>query len=604
MPIRVIQKVTLPSDHPLIQAADKMQGRIKQAYLDAIESVRGDLTVREISAALERGDAARVMELLNLDERLASALGGSGLQPGIRNVRQALQETFAAGAQAAMQTLPQQIGVDLAFNLMNPEAVKFLDSYTFNLIRETTQQTRDSVQAVIVRAFREGGHPYEQARSIRDMIGLTTTQEVAVANYRSALEDGGASDLRNALGRSLRDGRYDRGLLRAIREEQPVSPERIDAMVDRYRERYLKYRAETIARTESIRASNKGQRELWRQAVEQDLMSDDAQREWQASDDERQCEECGDLDGEERGLDEEFAPSIMEPPDPHTSCLVGETRVLAERVLKVMVRQFDGDVIVIRTARGHRLTCTPNHPILTDCGWVPARFLHKTDDIVCSARQDWAVGSSMNKEHAPPMIQEVASTLLKAANVTASPVPISAEDFHGDGMDGQVAIVYADRLLRNWPGVPDLKQLKKSVLIMAHLAERLVSQSLLQYRCFASSGASYSLVGSLGQPGSIGFAGLSHSKMHRLASAARSDSMSHETTRNAGSSNLEMRSQPFNRPAAGVFLDKIVDRYVRSFSGHVHNLETSTGDYEANGIVTHNCRCTLKLVPSSLRRAA
>lgn len=44
-------------------------------------------------------------------------------------------------------------------------------------------------------------------------------------------------------------------------------------MVGRYRERYIKYRAEVIGRTEALRAVHQGTQEMYRQAVEQGAMS-------------------------------------------------------------------------------------------------------------------------------------------------------------------------------------------------------------------------------------------------------------------------------------------------------------------------------------------
>jgi hypothetical protein len=42
-----------------------------------------------------------------------------------------------------------------------------------------------------------------------------------------------------------------------------------------------------------------------------------------------------------------------------------------------------------------------------------------------------------------------------------------------------------------------------------------------------------------------------------------------------------------------VEFDNVVGIEVRKFSGHVYNLETEKGFYVANGIITHNCRCTM-----------
>jgi len=46
--------------------------------------------------------------------------------------------------------------------------------------------------------------------------------------------------------------------------------------------------------------------------------------------------------------------------------------------------------------------------------------------------------------------------------------------------------------------------------------------------------------------------------------------------------------------ARGVQLGDVVDIEIRSaVRTHVYNLQTATGMYVANGIVTHNCRCFL-----------
>ena len=62
-------------------------------------------------------------------------------------------------------------------------------------------------------------------------------------------------------------------------------------------------RATLIARTESMRAVNEGQRQAWGQAVEDGLLSDDARRTWIATADEGVCPICDGLDGAVTGLD-------------------------------------------------------------------------------------------------------------------------------------------------------------------------------------------------------------------------------------------------------------------------------------------------------------
>lgn len=319
MPI-TIRKATSAPDDPLMQAADKLAPALRQAFIDAVNAVKGTVDEKALADAIASGDVTKVMALLDIQNKLAGALQGKGLDAGVLSVQGALQATFAAGANVALLQLPKTISVDLSFNLMNPKSVEFLNKYTFDLIQQVSQDTKDAVQEVVTRAFQEGGHPFQQAREIKQFIGLTQSQEQAVTNYRNALMNGGTSDLKDALSRALRDGRYDKTLLRAIQNQQGVPQDKIDAMVQRYRERFIQYRARNIARTESIRAANHGQIALWKQAVDQDLLAEDVERVWIISGDADTCDECEELDGETAGLDEEFAPGIYMPPDPHPSC--------------------------------------------------------------------------------------------------------------------------------------------------------------------------------------------------------------------------------------------------------------------------------------------
>ena len=302
MPVTFIRKA---EDDPVLQAAARMEGKLRQAFVDAVAAMRGTVRMDKLTSALARGDINQVMAVLAIDENFTAALQGKGLEANIMSLRDALQQTYAAGAKAAMQKLPSKISIDLSFDLLNPEAVKFLQNYSFNLIRQITDETRESIRNVVVRAFREGGHPFEQAREMRDSIGLTANQEAAVASYRNSLMS--TDRMQETLQRSLRDGRFDRSVMSAVNNQRPLEQAQIDKMVARYRERFIDYRAKMIARTETIRASMAGQRELWRQAKDQNLFDEKhTRRVWIASGDANTCPECAELDGTSVALDEEF----------------------------------------------------------------------------------------------------------------------------------------------------------------------------------------------------------------------------------------------------------------------------------------------------------
>jgi SPP1 gp7 family putative phage head morphogenesis protein len=86
-------------------------------------------------------------------------------------------------------------------------------------------------------------------------------------------------------------------------------------------------RAELIARTESMRAANEGQQQLWDQAVEAGVLTGTEKQEWITTPDDRLCPICEPLDGQQVGLDEMFdadGEEIEGPPaHPNCRCTVG-----------------------------------------------------------------------------------------------------------------------------------------------------------------------------------------------------------------------------------------------------------------------------------------
>ena len=316
MPITFVRKSKVVDD-AILQAAAGMEKKLSAAFLRAVEAFKGTVNMTKLTEALAAHDSNAAMAILGLDKGFSDALMGKGLSAGVQSFRDALQATYAAGAKAAINQLPSRVSIELSFNLMSPEAISHLAAYDFGLIQQISSQTVETIREVITNAFTVGGSPAQQARQIREVIGLTANQEAAVANFREALETG---NLRAAMDRALRDGRYDRTLLRNARNGTALDQAQVDKMVSRYNERFLNYRATTVARTESIRASNKGQQEAWSQAQTQGLLPKTVQRVWIVSGDDDTCSECEDLDGETAGIGEEFAPGIMEPPDPHPSC--------------------------------------------------------------------------------------------------------------------------------------------------------------------------------------------------------------------------------------------------------------------------------------------
>lgn len=81
-----------------------------------------------------------------------------------------------------------------------------------------------------------------------------------------------------------------------------------------------KDRAELIARTETMRAANAGQREAWRQGVEDGYVEPTERRVWIVTDDDALCEDCEPLDGAVAPLDGEYEGDGEDGPPLHPDC--------------------------------------------------------------------------------------------------------------------------------------------------------------------------------------------------------------------------------------------------------------------------------------------
>ncbi|SUT93214.1 translation initiation factor IF-2 [[Actinobacillus] rossii] len=135
-------------------------------------------------------------------------------------------------------------------------------------------------------------------------------------------------------------------------------------------------------------------------------------------------------------------------PPLHPRCLSGDSLVLSRNLISgVSKRWFNGKMLVIESSKGFKLTCTPNHPILTGGGWVASGLLNVGDNIICDLSRDWGSIISGNDENMPSTIEQVASSFFKSRQMTTCPVPITAEDFHGDGENSQIAVIATNRLL-------------------------------------------------------------------------------------------------------------------------------------------------------------
>ena len=302
-----------PFWHRLHAIADQADPQLRAAILRAIADTVQGVDMPALQQALDSNNLDAAMQAIPWRDT-----GDSALREAYREI---LSDTYIEAGEASATNLGGRLGrIEMRFDLTNPRATAWAENVGATRVVEVSDETVAAIRSFISRGFEEGRHPYDTARMIRgpkdpetgqytsSVIGLTENQAQAVYNYREELEN---DDI-----------------------ERDTATE--DRMVERYRDKLVLDRAENIARTETLKASNEGQQELWTQAQELGYLRGDERRTWIVTPDDRLCEECVSM-GEEYGegtagvaLDEEFIPDsekldpVLVPPlHPRCRCAIG-----------------------------------------------------------------------------------------------------------------------------------------------------------------------------------------------------------------------------------------------------------------------------------------
>lgn len=244
-----------------------------------------------------------------LAERFFGAVMASAMAVGEQEaVRLATLLARRADARSIAEKLVK-LDTALDFETPNYAALAELQLASMSLIVEMTNEQREVILEVLRSGVERGINPREMAREFRASVGLTRSQEEIVERYRQALQRAHLDPLAraNARGRALHDNRFNAGLRRAA-DGEALSAEKIEQMVARYRERWIAYRAEVIARTQALRAVHMAEEAVWQTAVERgDIVAAEVEVEWLTARDNRVRDSHRSMNGQKRKMGVAFA---------------------------------------------------------------------------------------------------------------------------------------------------------------------------------------------------------------------------------------------------------------------------------------------------------
>lgn len=299
----------------LIDAWDPI---LQKAFLKSIYALRDQAQADLVAKMLEQGD-------------FEGAIRAVGLDPvAFRAFDKIITDAFEDGGNFTTRGLPivqlqDGFKVRFQFNIRNPAAERWLADHSSKLITEILDDQRMMIRGYLQDGMAAGLNPRTVALDLvgrvgkgglreGGVIGLTSSQVEWVTSYERDLRSANPLitidrevDGKIVKGRNLRDSRFDGAVRKAVKAGEPIPDETISKMVNTYENRALRYRAESIARTEAMTALHESQQQAMEQAVETGAISkQDVTFIWRATNDDRTRDSHAAMDGQEVGMGEMF----------------------------------------------------------------------------------------------------------------------------------------------------------------------------------------------------------------------------------------------------------------------------------------------------------
>jgi hypothetical protein len=205
----------------------------------------------------------------------------------------------AAFAQAAAQGAEVPVGrARMAFGEADPALGWVARTLTADLVQQVGDETRTAIRETLARVLTDPTRGRLTPADLKPLIGLTSRDARAVDRLRA-----------ETLARALEAG---------------LPPARAQAQADQVAaqaaRRYLRARAQLIARTETIRAQELTRHLTWDRLQREGALPLDLHVQWLVADTPTVCEVCRPLDGETVPLGGKFEPGGFAHPPAHPAC--------------------------------------------------------------------------------------------------------------------------------------------------------------------------------------------------------------------------------------------------------------------------------------------
>ena len=253
---------------------------VRDLFIEAMRDVSEDANIEEMIKAIEANDIDRLVQ-------------ASGYNVVVLNqIVDKIEDIYERTGNMMVDGWPRLRNafglVTPVFNIRNPAVERELSEFSSRFIKEISDEMRKSIQETLTDGMIRGINPRETAinivgrydpithKRIGGTIGLASNQVKWVNSARTYLRN--LDERYFSLG--LRDKRFDSIVRKAIDEGKSLSKEKISQLITAYESKALKYRADAIARTETIQAINRAERAAIAQQIEEGLITADLITKW------------------------------------------------------------------------------------------------------------------------------------------------------------------------------------------------------------------------------------------------------------------------------------------------------------------------------------
>jgi SPP1 gp7 family putative phage head morphogenesis protein len=365
------------------------------------------------------------------------------------------------------------------------------------------------------------------------------------------------------------------------------------------------WRAETIFRTGVQSAYGRGR---WEQMTDPDIADEVFGWRYLTVGDDRVRDEHAALEGHvfATGEGEEFFP----PWD--FNCFTPENEVegrfsLGSRFL------YTGKVREVFTKAGSHFRVTPNHPVATPRGFVPAHRLVEGDYLIRHTgglpgeQSTGPVSRELYEQNPPTEVAKVFGAMDRLSGIRRA--HRFADNFHGDAVtgEGEVEVVGADGELL------DRIQASRPKFFGNLILERVDTSATLHHRLGALDLAPHWVsISTPRRPSTSAlaldsdFVRLENGPLQALSfgATAKLNTLTSQLPRNRRTADRFFFRELLARGSGLVAPDQITRIAEMDFRGHVYDLQSETGLVVAGGAILSNCRCSSEIILNDEAAAA